>query len=769
VADVLASVSDELVAWGPLFGAVLDLHVAETPETQALEERFRRTRLADVTTRLLAEVWATPTLLTVEDVHWMDEASGELLRYLSGAATEQPWLILVARRDVDDGFVAPTTVAESIRLGPLSPSDTVDLLRSATEEAPMSEHRAAAIAERSAGNPLFLRELIVTAADVAGTDELPETIDAVLAARIDQLEPEDRHFLRRASVLGRSFPAELLGAVVDEPPGATDDRWSRLGGLLAHRGEKGISFEHGLIRESAYDGLPYRLRRELHARAGDAIRSRSGSHLEEQAELLSLHYLHAHRFDAAWTYSLVAAERAKGLYANVDAADFYERAIESGRHLPAVGPAQLAEIWEALADAHLRAGMYADAERGYRTTRRLGSGDALVQARLALKLAQVSGWLDRYSTALRWITRGLRLLEGAPATSDRNREIEAQQAELLAWYGRFCQEEGHHRRALRWARQAVEVAETSGAHQALADALKVVDWAAMDLGQLEDPVNWRRALTLFEELGDLPSQASVLNMLGGFAYFQGRWTEALDLYGRAQEAVQRTGNDVMDAFCRNNIGEIALEQGHLDQAGALFDAAGRMWRAAGYRSVAATAMCNSGRVARARGEFGDARRLFTTAHGEAQHVGGHAEMLEVSSRLAECLLASGHVDEALSLADESLRRSRARGGVAPQVAPLQRVRGLALWHRGDAAAGDALMLSLAAARDRSADYEVALTLQALVAWRRGGGHLGVVDASGDVEVAAMEDERDRIFERLGVVWTPELAVGATGAPEPFPG
>jgi tetratricopeptide (TPR) repeat protein len=288
------------------------------------------------------------------------------------------------------------------------------------------------------------------------------------------------------------------------------------------------------------------------------------------------------------------------------------------------------------------------------------------------------------------------------------------------------------------------------------------------LGRLDDPANYRRALTLFEELGDLPSQASVLNMMGGFAYETGRWNEALDLYGRAQETVQRTGNDVMDAFCRNNIGEIALEQGHLDEAADLFEMAGRMWRAAGYRSVAATAMCNFGRVARARGDFDEARGLFEAAQAEAQHVGGHAEVVEVASRLADCLFASGRTEEALTLAESSLLRSKAQGGVAPQVALLQRVRGLALWHRGEwAAAGEALHLSLDAARNRSADYEVALTLDAMVAWRADGAEEderadGTDERAGGAEggqadqIARWGEERDAIFERLGVVSVPPV-------------
>jgi hypothetical protein len=113
----------------------------------------------------------------------------------------------------------------------------------------------------------------------------------------------------------------------------------------------------------------------------------------------------------------------------------------------------------------------------------------VAKARLALKLARVQGWLDRYANVLRWITKGLNILKG-----DQSDEAARQRAELLAWYGRCCQDQGRHRRAIRWCTLAVAEAEAVGHKEALADALRFIDYAKMELGQLEEPVNWVRAL-----------------------------------------------------------------------------------------------------------------------------------------------------------------------------------------------------------------------------------------------------------------------------------
>ena len=160
----------------------------------------------------------------------------------------------------------------------------------------------------------------------------------------------------------------------------------------------------------------------------------------------------------------------------------------------------------------------------------------VAEARLALKLARVQGWLDRYASVLRWLTKGLKILK-----VDESAEAAHQRAELYAWYGRCCQDEGRHQRAIKWCTLAVAEAESSGHKEALADALRFLDYAKMELGQLEEPVNWVRALALFEELDNLPGQSGVLNMLGMFAYFRGEWDKALELYKRAQTTVHRTG------------------------------------------------------------------------------------------------------------------------------------------------------------------------------------------------------------------------------------
>jgi class 3 adenylate cyclase/tetratricopeptide (TPR) repeat protein len=728
----------------PLVGDVLGLELPETAQTMELEDRFRRPLMASTTAELLEAALSHPTVMVFEDAHFMDEASVELLASLTASKGDNPWAVLVVRRDVEGGLRVPTGAGRRVQLAPLGEVEAGQLVDRITASAPLPRHTVEALAERSGGNPLFLIGISVAAIGGAEVEELPDSVEAVVAARIDQLPVADRYLLRRASVLGRSFPAYLLAAVTEAP--LDDDAPARLARFL--RWEDGVvRFTHALLQESSYDGLPYRLRRDLHARAGDAILAQGGDP-EEQAGLLSLHFLQAQRYEEAHRFAVKAARRATEVFADVEAVDFYERAVAAGRNLGHLGPAEQAQLQESLADARYRAGLYGPAELAYRRSRRLRGGDPVPEARVLVKLGRLQGWLDCYPKALRWMARALRVLDGT-----EGEEARRQRAQALAWYGRFCQELGRHRLAMQWCERAVAEAEAVDEKEALANALKVLDWARMDLGRLEDPTDWQRALVLFEELGDSPSVASMWNFLGGFAYWRGQWTEALEMYHQAQETVKRTGNAVMDAFCRNNIAEIALDQGDFDESERLFGEALRIWRAAEYSSVIASAICNLGRVAAARGDFDEARRRFDEAAALADHVGGQAEMREILARKAECRLLSGDDDAALVMAEGCLEQLRSADGVPPQKPLLERIRATVLAHRGDAAgARTALEASLSAARARGADYEVALTLRLCA-------DLGTL--SGGAEVDEWRRESDTILRTLGVKQVTTLSLAAS--------
>src|SRR5581483_10490232 len=184
---VLAELAPELLPWAPLVALVADVPMADTRETAELEGQFRRAKLGETVSELMGRSLREPTLLLVEEAHWMDDASADLLRTLVADLPGRPWFLCVTRRAQDGGFVAPDGAGATIELAPLDPEATTELLHLATADAPIPPHELSALAERSGGHPLFLRELVATARAGHRGEALPDSVEALLAARIDRL------------------------------------------------------------------------------------------------------------------------------------------------------------------------------------------------------------------------------------------------------------------------------------------------------------------------------------------------------------------------------------------------------------------------------------------------------------------------------------------------------------------------------------------------------------------------------------------------------
>ena len=730
-----------VLPWAPLVARAIGLSVEETPETRDLEEQFVRSRLAQAVMELLAGLLPATGILCIDDAHLMDEASADLVGHLAGAVGQTSWLICVARRDLAAGFVAPADTAHRVDLGPLDPEDALDLARAVVAERPLSSRALVAVVDRSGGSPLFLRELLSAALDGRDVDELPDTVDGVVTARIDSLSADDRALLRHLSVLGQTFSADLAREVLDELPHPSDPVWRRLGEFLS-RGDDRLSFPNDLVRDCAYDGLSFRQRRRIHLATGRALVAHEG---DARPELLSYHFLNAQQYDEAWEYSLEAARRAREVYANHEAGEFFDRALTAGRRISSMTSDRLAEVYEQLGDERGKAGEYAAGAAAFRSALRLVRGDPLAEARVMLQLAQVQGWLDRYATALRWITRALHVLDERTAGGQ---EAERLRARGLSWYGRFSEEAGRHRRAIRYCDAAIVAAEASGELVALAEALRVRTWAYMELGRFDETDAAERALAVCEELDSLAGQAASLNVLGAAAYWRGDWLDALDYYQRALAVDLRTGSPVNAVFEQFNIAEILIDQGRFDEGVDVLAEVVREWRAAGYRAGMAATSAMRARAAAARGDEVRAFELLAEAVEEFRAVGSQSDVLETEARRAECQLMTGDPDGALVTADAALSQARGLGGVSAQLPLLHRVRGAALARRGDEeGVAEELASSLAAAEARQAVHEQAHTwrVMGLLAERR------VAGSGEDLLRRAGE-----VFDRLGIVWWPDL-------------
>ncbi len=756
----LESLAPELLPWLPLLAVPLDLELESTPEVEELQPAFRRVRLHGVAETLFASLLPTPTFLVIEDVHWMDEASCDLLRHLGGQVTGRPWLICVTRRLGAGGFVAaegvPPVAALALHLEPLT-SEAAKALVSATSTNGLLQDEVTAITERGAGNPLFLQELAASAGggeDEAET-ELPESVEAMVAARIDKLAPSDRTLLRYAAVMGTTFSAELVGwvlAIEDPSASADSETWDRLTEFVERDPYTpgAFRFRHALFRDAAYEGLSYRRRRQLHEQVGLAYEQLHAEEPAEHAELLSLHFHHAQDHEKAYRYSLVAGERAQAKYANVEAAGFYRRALEAARHLPQLEPSAVAQVWEALGDVCELAARYGEASEAYGSARRLTERDDSDQAPLLLKEGLIRERGSRYSEALRWYTRALAAAEQVEGGEQAHITLEIRLA-----YAGVRLRQGRFTDCIEWCRTVVDRALETDDLAAAAHAYYLLHLAYTSIGSPERVAFRGLALPIYEEIGDLLGQANVLNNLGIDAYYEGRWDQALDLYLRSREFRERIGDVVGAATIANNVGEIKSDQGHFDEAGALFTEAYDVCKAAGAEFLATLAQSNLGRLAARTGRPVDAEELLAKALESFRAIQASSFVLETNARLAEHALLAGRPAEALRQTEETLQALEGADSAGVVRAMLHRLRGYALMHAGDLdAAQAALDESVRIAREGDESYELALSLEARA-------RLAAMRGANEPET---EEESSEIFERLGVVSRPEIPLPPGAGP-----
>ena len=661
----VARCAADLVPSLPLLGVVVGVAVPDTDRTKALAPEFRRSRAHEAMVTLLTRLLPGPAAVIVEDAHWVDEASGALLSDIAAASAGQAWAMLVTRRPGATPMAAPGD-GQEVCLGPLGEDEVTTLADSAIGELPA--HVRAELAQRCAGNPLFLLELLQAARDGADADALPDSLESLIAARIDALDPADRALVRRAAVLGHRVDPDLLAQLVGEPATAVTAALTRLDGVLVADGT-GFRFAHALVRDAAYAALPYRQRRALHGRAGDLIETAAGTDAASWAGLLSLHFEQAQVHAKTWRFARVAAERARAQWAPAEACTLYQRALSAARAMT-LDDAELAAVYEELADCAELAGRYTQAAEAYRQARHRAGGDAAHVAELCRKEGWVRERSGRYSAAVRWYRRGVRALqEHQDGAATRTRLTLAEGAARLR--------QGRYRDALPLLHAAVDGAQRHADEATLAHAYYLLDWAYTDLGS-DDALHYRElSLPIYRRLGNLAREGVVVSNLGIDAYFEGRWDEAVELYRRGREASAQAGDVVQAATAANNIGEVYSDQGRLDEARDMFRDALATWQRAPFPVGIWLATSNLGRVASRAGRFDEAAELFGQARAGFEVIGADGYVAETLAREVERWVLSGVPAAAAALAEDTAARVKRIGGLGHLSVMLQRLHGCA--------------------------------------------------------------------------------------------
>jgi class 3 adenylate cyclase/tetratricopeptide (TPR) repeat protein len=736
--DCVTTAAPELRPWVSLLGVVLDVTIPPSPEVAELEEQHRAERVPELVADLLERMVPTPVMLVVEDSYLADPASEGVLTAIARRDQHEPWLLLVTRDDRPTGWIPAAT--GRIELGPLDMTSSIKLAEMATPERPLPPAIAEELAVRSGGHPLLLRELARAAARGEDPDELPSTVEELAASQIDRLPAAQRSLLRRAAVLGDEFPEDLLLQMFREvePERSGTELLAGLSGLIVSTGHL-LRFRHPILREVAYAGLPYKRRRELHAKAAEVLEATPAA-ADRRPELLALHYFVARNYDKATDYGWRAGERAMARYAPAAAADAYRKAAQAARLSSNVSPSERSFYLEALGDAEFLAGRSMEAAAAYLEALRGVRGQPLREAHLALKLMRVEQRRGHYTNALRRASLGLHAVSALT-----NPEAGAIRAQLQIQYA-FCRiNQGRYSDARRWAERGLAEAEAANELKAQSRAHLVLHDVAMWSGGPTGEQHGEIALRISEQLGDLTGQAHMLNNLAIRRMFEGRWLDALPMYARAAESFRRVGDATNAANADYNRAEVLVRQGRSAEALPLLESTLRVARAVGDEELVALVRKEMGKAQSRAGDVSAGLRLLEESRAQLAKLREPHEVVDADIASAEAHLLAGSADMALVLIERALLDA-ASIHAATLLPPAYRVQAAALLAAGDVALAQT---ALAEGLRRSSSPEVAHERGFLLAV---AARIAVLRQ--DPGAAQMEQEANAALSSLGVVQIP---------------
>jgi class 3 adenylate cyclase/tetratricopeptide (TPR) repeat protein len=471
-----------------------------------------------------------PLVLVLEDLHWADTLSGELVGYLAESVPGAGIMILATHRPE---YCPPWTdkpYAGQIALQPLSPDDSLHVVRSVLCDDALADPVTEEIVARAEGNPLFLEQLTLHAGEAKSRRSelsVPGTIHDVVMARIDRLPDEAKRLLQTAAVIGREFSLRLLRAV-----------WAGHDGLegllrelcrldfLSERAElEGASyvFRHALTQEAAYGSLLGRQRRASHAAIGAALETLYAGRTDQVTELLALHFGRGDDAEKAIDYAIAAGEKAQRRWANTEALGYFDDAL---RRL------------DALADtAHNR-------------LRRI---DAV------LKQAEVKYALGQY-------TEQIQALESIRGIIDET-DDPPRRAAWHYWIGfLYSTSGGRPEAAIQHCREAAKIASASALAEINAFAESCLSQVYMVAGRPRDGIEaGERALASFEARGNRWWAGRTLWFLTANANYLGEWERSLDYCRRGLEHGVALNDLRLKAVGWSRLGLAYIQQGDVER------------------------------------------------------------------------------------------------------------------------------------------------------------------------------------------------------------
>ena len=612
-----------------------------------------------------------PLVLVFEDLHWADEALADFLEHVLDWAQDAPVLIVCTARpewfERRPGWGGGNREAVTIGLSPLSPDETARLVASLTGRTVMSADAQHALLERSGGNPLYLTEYVrladeegwLTGATAPEVLPLPDSVQAIIAARLDLLDPDDRALLQTAAVVGRVFWTGALSFLMGRTPDDLSEAFRRVARRELVRpvrrssmqGQEEFLFTHVLARDVAYGQLPRSEKVRLHRETARWLEAVSGGRAIDVAELLAHHHTTALELEPStdpellgrvYRFLTLASERAEGLdllsagrwarkAADIAPDDISRaRALVSYANLSVEGFEEVASILGEAID------LFASA------------GDELGQAGALAHRARAAWYGGNREMADSDVTAALELVDGMPE-SVGVAFVWAEQSAMLMFAG---QEE----EAVEVAERVIRVARDVGDVRLRARGLRIRGSALNQLGNLGGDEDLADALAIDLDLGNTAGVMVGYNNRATWLTEVGRARDARSMIDEGIAYAEQRGRNT--AWHKHTKSLALVQLGEIRELERL---TGEIIEASAGRGMSQVA--TFGRILEAlaswiNGEAEVAWRKALDFLGACRDIGDPQVMLPVLGQLIRYADDAGHLDDVGDLVPELLQLAK---------------------------------------------------------------------------------------------------------------
>jgi predicted ATPase/class 3 adenylate cyclase len=613
-----------------LLAPVLNVPLPDSAFVAPLDPQIRAGLLRSLLLDCLRDLASSaPVVLVLEDCHWIDPASASLLAFLASNIGDLRVLVVVTSREPATvpplAALAPLAHVTEFRLAELDRPEAVRLVGLRLRErfpasGPADPAVVERIAEQGEGNPFYLGEIVnFLYAEGTGapgrhdlaTLELPDGLQRLLMARLDQLSEGEQATIKVASVIGRRFRASWISRTYPAA-GAPEDVARHLARLheldltprRAAVGDGEYEFKHAMTQEAAYQSLTFGMRETLHERLGELIETTLPEQVDQYVDLLAHHYGRTQRADKQRVWFRAAGDAAKAAFANDAAVGYYDRL------LPLLPTHETGDVLVELGGVWQLTGRWGEAERAYR--------EALEVASAAQRPAVVAA-------------------------------AERDLGDLYTYNRSYAE-------AVTWLRRAVDGFERLGDDAGLCRALDRLTFALVQQSAYDEALTTaERHRTLASGLGDLAAVSIAINHTAAVHLQCRRLDEARRLFRLALDTANRTADRRCQLHAATNLALACSWSGEHLAALTYGRQAFEVAREIGSRQAAGLAIGNMGETYRDEGDLARATRCCAYALRIAVEL---RDWISIADQLAVAASAAGQRGDAVRLLERAVALAR---------------------------------------------------------------------------------------------------------------